>query len=136
MKKFVIPTLLVALIIGLSGCSTPPPATSDTQDSLRSKFQKMSAEILGDGGWAAVGFAESKSLDIAINKAKIDGRIKLADLLEARTNGVPKNLTDQIQSLAPKLEEHETTNGVFTAYALIGINPEILNQETKTLSTE
>ncbi len=96
----------------------------------------MSAEILGDGGWAAVGFAESKSLDIAINKAKIDGRIKLADLLEARTNGVPKNLTDQIQSLAPKLEEHETTNGVFTAYALIGINPEILNQETKTLSTE
>jgi len=132
MKKIALSTVLAALLIGLSGCSTPPEPLPAAPLSLCEKLQNTSADIIQSGGLSAVGIAESKSLDIALNKAKVDGRIKLADLLEAKT----RTRSETIQDLAPKQLEHETTNGIFTAYALMELDPKILNPEIKILSAE
>jgi len=136
MKKTIRPLLLSLLIIGLFGCSTDRQSTSQAPVSFFEEFQNTVAEIGDSGGLAAVGIGKSKSLALALNKAKTDGRIKLADRLETRTNRVPENLADLIQGLTPKMLEHETTNGIFTAYALMELNPQVLNQEIKTLSGE
>ncbi len=133
MKKIVLSTFLTALIIGLSGCSTPPEPSPITPQTMADVFFEMSSKIRSSGDLAVVGIGESKSLVLATNKAKIDGRIKLDDLLKTRTNGIPKNVADHIQDLAPKELKHETTNGVFTAYALMELDMKRLNQEIKPL---
>jgi len=129
MKKLVSFVALIACYIGLSGCSSTPEIQIETPTSLSEEFQQRSADIIESGGLAAVGTARSKSLDIAINKAQADGRIKLADRLETRMNGLPENLADQIQGLAAKELKHEITNDVVTAYALMELNPNVLSME-------
>ncbi len=129
MKKIASPIILTALITGLSGCATPPEPLPVTPVSFFEKLQNTAAEFIDSGGIAVVGIGESKSLELALNKAKIDGRIKLADRLEIRMDGLPENLADQIQRLAPKELKHETTNGVITAYALMELGPQILKAD-------
>ncbi len=134
MKKVLFFTVCCALIIGFSGCSSTPDLNAKALSPLFKDLQKRSAKTLDSGGLAVVGVAESKSLELAINKAKTDGRIKLADLLEAK--GLSENAADLVRTLAPKTLEHETTNDIFTAYALMELSPEILNPEIKPLSVE
>lgn len=145
MKKLVSFVALIACCIGLSGCSSTPEIQIEIPVSLAGKVHAMSAKILESGGLAAVGSAQSKSLNIALNKAQADGRIKLADLLELKTEvlqtdvaegTVPSIIANHIQDLAPKELQHETTNGVVIAYALMELDPNVLNQETETLSAE
>ncbi len=136
MKKFILSALFSALLIGLPGCSSTPEPPTQSIPPLLEEFQVLSAKILESGDLAAIGTAKSKSLDIALNKAKIDGRIKLADLFEAKIEALPEEVADLIQGLVPKRLEHETTNGVVTAYALMELGPKTLNQKNKTLSTE
>jgi len=110
----------------------------------------MAADIRKSGALAAVGSAESKSLEIAINQAKTDGRIRLADRLKIKVESIRNNFseetglsgkdpllgpfdtlaqtitTDHIQRLVAKELKYETTNNLVSAYALMELAPQVI----------
>jgi len=150
MKKTVSFCLLTALFVILSGCSSTLEIHADAPRPLFREFHRLSDEILQSGGLAVVGMAESKSLDLALNKAKTAGRIKLADLLEARIETIRNDFieetgldkkdpllepfenlaktitTDQIQGLVANELKYETIDDTVTAYSLMALSPEII----------
>jgi len=134
MKK----ALCFSILLALFGCASTPEITIEIPLSLAGEFQKMSAGILESGGLSAVGIGQSKSREIAVNKAKNDGRIKLADRLQLNVEALQKEIhketvqsiiANHIQGLAAKELDYETTNGIVTAYALMELGPDVLDKE-------
>jgi hypothetical protein len=120
-----------------------------TPSSLPEEMQKLSAKLVEAGGLAAVGTGESKSLELALNKAKVNGRKELAQLLEARLTvlekafseetGIPfdslflsgfnhaeKILTGQISGSIAQTLKYEATGHTFTAYAVMVLDPKAI----------
>lgn len=169
-KPLFFATLAVAAAL-LSGCTTTKPApvvtpvpevpaasapvTTEqipvpvTPSSLPEEMQKLSAELVEASGLAAVGTGESKSLELALNKAKVNGRKELAQLLEARLTvlenafseetGIPfdslflsgfnnakKALTGQISGSIAQTLKYEATGHTFTAYAIMVLDPKFI----------
>ena len=176
MKKTTLFATLVAAATLLSGCSTtkpisapapepasapgaaPEPALSvadqtpipEVQSSLPGEMQKLSAGIIEAGGLAVVGIGESKSLELALNKAKVNGRRELARTLTARFDvlekafseetGIPyealilsgfdsaeKTITEQqIAGSVAQMLKYENSGDTFTAYAIMVLDPKII----------
>ena len=157
MKKVLFFTLLSALMIGIAGCSSTPEAEkAKAQRPLFDDFQKMSTKILESGGIAVVGLGESKSLELALNKAKTRGRVELAQLLETKIEALQKDFVEetglandaqilaqfsstaqaitsqQIKGSVAKELKYEILKGTVTAYALMELDPKlIMNQLEK-----
>lgn len=157
MKKTLFLTLLSALTIGMVGCSSTPEAEkAKAQRPLFDDFQKMSTKTLEAGGLAVIGIGESKSLEIALNKAKTRGRVELAQMLETKIEALQKDFVEetglaedaqilaqfsstsqaitsqQIQGSAAKELKYEILEGTVTAYALMELDPKIvMNQLEK-----
>ncbi len=156
MKKslFYITGLIAAAL--LAGCSSTPESKAKAQRPLFNDFQEMSTEVLESGGLAVVGIGESKSLEIALNKAKTRGRVELAQMLETKIEALQKDFVEevglaenaqilaqfsstsqaitsqQIRGSAAKELKYEIINGTVTAYALMELNPKIvMNQLAK-----
>jgi hypothetical protein len=136
------------LLVGCVG-RTPPPAPAPDPvilPTLLSEMQRNAATVISAGGLAAVGTGESRSLELAFNRAKAAGRIELArqtaariHRLEeefARENGIPSDslllvgfnaaTEDLRQEIADQLAhalKYETSGELFTAYALITFEP-------------
>ncbi len=151
MKKLLFWIVCSALITGLAGCSSTPEAKkAEAQRPLFDDFQKMSTKILVSGGIAVVGIGESKSLEIALNKAKTRGRVELAQLLETKIEAIQKDFVEetglaedarilaqfestaqvitsqQIQGSVAKELKYEILEGTVTAYALMELNPKVV----------
>ena len=164
MKKHLLFAVLPVSIILLTGCSTTtPPAVSVpptvsasepaptpvTQPTLFGEMQKLSAGILEAGGLAAIGTGESKSLDLALNIAKKNGRIELARRLNARIetlakafsdeteipyeslllsgfNNTEKVLAGQIVGSVAQTLKYEPVGNAFTAYAMMVLDPKAI----------
>ncbi len=150
MKKTLFFAALTAGCIALSGCSSPPAPEPEVPLPLFEELQVLSSKIIESGGLAVVGIAESKSLEIAINKAKTNGRIGLADLLAVKIEtlrddfieetGLDKNdpllapfdeaaqsiTVEKIQGLVATRLNYETLDGTVTAYALMEIGPQLI----------
>ena len=151
MKQTIISSILALLLTGLSGCSTAPEPLPVMPQTLAEEFLSQSSKILASGGLAAIGIAESKSLEIALNMAKVNGRIELADLLAVNIESIrndfieetglakndplltpiaaaaPSITTDHIQGLVATRLNYETgDDGVVTAYALMEISPQLI----------
>jgi len=161
MKKGLFLTVSAAAIL-LTGCSTTkpepapvPPAAmtgpapaipAPVQPVLREEMQKLSADITAAGGLSAVGIAESKNLDLALNKAKVNGRIELARIMKLRIEmlaktfseetGIPyeslllsgfnnteKTLEGQIAGNLAQTLKYEQIGDAFTAYAVMVLDP-------------
>lgn len=152
---FLISIILTAGL--LAGCSTTPdtPAQQGIESAREQKplfddFQKESAKIIEKGGLAAVGIAQSKSLEIALSKAKMNARRELAQMLETKIESLQKSYTEetgmaadaeilaqfsstakaitsqQIRGSAAKELKYETSGSLVTACALMEINPKII----------
>jgi len=169
MKKTLFFTTLVAATALLSGCSTTKPAGAPAPEpapapaavteqmpapavlsSLPDEMQKLSSGMNEAGGLAVVGIGESKSLDLALNKAKVNGRRELAKMLATRFdalekafsaetkipfeslflsgfNSAGKSITDQqIAGRVAHTLKYETTGDTFTAYAVIVLDPKVI----------
>jgi len=151
MKKVLFFTLLSALTIGVVGCSsTPEVEKAKAQRPLFDDFQKMSTQILESGGIAVVGLGESKSLELALNKAKTRGRVELAQLLETKIEALQKDFVEetglaedaqilaqfsstskiitsqQIEGSVAQELKYEILEGTVTAYALMVLDPKII----------
>ncbi|MBL7016734.1 MAG: hypothetical protein ISR84_04165 [Kiritimatiellales bacterium] len=156
MKKslFAITCLITAIL--LSGCSSTSASKAKAQRPLFNDFQEMSTEILESGGIAVVGIGESKSLELALNKAKTRGRVELAQMLEVKIEALQKDFMEetglaenaqllaqfsstaqaitsqQIQGSAAKELKYEIINDTVTAYALMELDPKlVMNQLEK-----
>ena len=151
MKKTALSTAIIACLIGLSGCSSPPEPQPILPQTLAEEFLSHSSIILASGGLAVVGMAESKSLEIALNKAKVNGRLGLADLLAVKIETLRSNLiketgldpkdpllapfddavqllaADRIQNLpAAELKYETTDDDTVMAYALMELSPLVI----------
>ena len=167
MKKGLFFTVSATTAILLTGCSTtkpepslaPAPVVAATepvtaipapvQPVLLEEIQKLSAEIAAAGGLAAVGTTESKNLDLALNKAKVNGRIELARIVKDRIEvlakafsdetGIPyeslilsgfnnteKALAGQIASSLAQTLKYEQIGDSFTAYAVMALDPKAI----------
>jgi hypothetical protein len=163
MKIRLLFAVLTAAAALLAGCSsTPEPAQAVQpviQSALLAAMQKNSAGLLEAGGLAAIGTGESKSLDLALNYAKKNGRIALAKVLQARISVLEKAFTTEtgIPADAPILSgfnnavqaitgqqlagsvaqnlKYETDGDTFIAYAVMALDPQAiagqLAQETE-----
>ena len=156
MKKslFCIACLITAIL--LAGCSSTPESKAKAQRPLFNDFQEMSTEILESGGIAVVGVGESKSLELALNKAKTRGRVELAQMLETKIEALQKDFIEetglaenaqilaqfsstaqaitsqQIQGSVAKELKYEIINDTVTAYALMELDPKlVMNQLEK-----
>jgi len=169
MKKSLFFTTLVAATALLSGCTTTKPAcvpapaptpapvaaTEQTpapaaHSLLPGEMQKVSAGMSAAGGLAVVGIGESKSLELALNKAKVNGRRELARVLAARFdvlekafseetkipfeslflsgfNTAAKAITEQqIAGSVAQTLKYEATGETFTAYAVMALDPKVI----------
>jgi len=151
MRKLLFWAVCSTLVAGFSGCSSTPEAKkAEAQQPLFEDFQKMSTKILESGGIAVVGIGESKSLEIALNKAKTRGRVELAQLLETKIEAIQKDFVEetglaedakilaqfsstaqaitsqQIQGSVAKELKYEILEGTVTAYALMELNPKVV----------
>ena len=150
MKKLLTFALIAAVTVGMTGCKTPEEAKAKAQQPLFEKFQKMSTKTLENGGIAVVGLGESKSLELALQKAKMRGRVELAQLLETKIEAIQKDFIEevgradeaqilaqfettaktitsqQIQGSVAKELKYETIGDTITAYALMELDPKII----------
>ncbi len=156
MKKSLFLTILIATAVVLTGCATKPKPKPVAQQPMFEKMQKMSTKILQSGGMAVVGIGESKSLELALNKAKSRGRVELAQMLEIKVEALQKDFMEetglpeesevlaqfsstakiitsqQIQGSVAQELKYETIGDTVTAYALMVLDPKIIaNQLAK-----
>ncbi|MBC8206002.1 MAG: hypothetical protein ISR85_00045 [Kiritimatiellales bacterium] len=156
MKKslFCITCLITAIL--LAGCSSTPASKAKAQRPLFNDFQEMSTEVLESGGLAVVGIGESKSLELALNKAKTRGRVELAQMLKTKIEALLKDFVEEtglaetaqilaqfsstaqaitsqeIQGSVAKELKYEIINDTVTAYALMELDPKlVMNQLEK-----
>lgn len=139
---------LVAALAVLTGCASKKP---NVVSGVFGKMQSEASKISENGGLAAVGMGESRSMPLAIEKGKTDARNELAaiintkvDLLRKRfVEGVgegkseeinalfssaAKQLTSaEIQGTVPKdIQTDALEGGITRAYVLMVQNPKIL----------
>ncbi len=171
MKKSLLYSVLTAAATLLSGCSTSTPATAippvaapetapvtpaeqapvpEVQSILLAEMQQTANAMNEAGGLATVGSAESKSLELALNRAKVNGRRELNRMMTARfetlekafseETGIPsdslflsgfnsavKVITEQqIAGSVAQTLKYETAGDTFTAYALMVLDPKVI----------
>ena len=156
MKKVLFFTAHLILASLFIGCSSPSESKAKAQRPLFNDFQEISTKVLEAGGIAVVGIGESKSLEIALNKAKTRGRVELAQMLEIKIESLQKDFVEevglaeeaqilaqfsstaqaitsqQIQGSVAKELKYEILEGTVTAYALMELDPKlIMNQLEK-----
>lgn len=172
MKKALFFVVSVAAALLMAGCSTPVPAVPTAAvpapepvavpasepvvqpaqpmpPALLTEMQQLSAGITGAGALAALGTAESKNLELALNMAKKNGRIELSKLVNSRIealakafseetkipydslllsgfNNTGKILAGQIAGSIAQTLKYETTGDTTTAYALMVLDPQAI----------
>lgn len=158
MKKGLFLSIVFVSAALLTSCATNTPApvpgsspasTLPTQSALSSEMKDLSAEIQTAGGLAALGIHESRSLELALNMAKKNGRIELARTLNTRVealakafseeSGIPydslllsgfnhsvKIIKQQIVGSVAQALRYEMSGETFTAYALMGLDPKVI----------
>ncbi len=167
MNKGLLLTIASVFLVGCSTTDTTPPPSSApavavqapeqpgpseqpaTQPMLLEETQKIAAGTVEAGGLAVVGISKSKSLELALDKAKINGRIELARMLDARfealekafsaETGIPydslllsgfnasaKIIKQQIAGSVAQTLKYETVGEISTAYAVMALDPKII----------
>ncbi|MBM4152720.1 MAG: hypothetical protein FJ220_04255 [Kiritimatiellaceae bacterium] len=161
---------LLSLTSLLTGCFSPPPAEpvptpvdpepvvvqpEPAPIQVLGEMQQLAATMTDAGGLAAIGVSQSKSLDLAMNMAKKNGRIELARILHARIEAVTKafaaeagipydslllsgfNAAEQtlvqqyiVGSLA-QVMKYEAIGDSYAAYALVELHPQLILDQLK-----
>jgi len=131
----------------------------DSDKSMFDFMQEEVAKISEDGGMAAVGIGESRSVPSAIARAKVEARKNLAQSVKVKINNLEKAFFEEIgepsgsemnelfssatkqitsqtlQGTVPAMQKYETDDGVTTAYILMVLNPDIVDASLKNSSS-
>jgi hypothetical protein len=158
MKRIALSVLTLAVCIGFTGCNSPPDADSD--DSMFDYMQEEAAKISEKGGMAAVGISDARNTQIALTAAKADARKNLAQQVQVKIENLEKAFIEEIgeassseinelfssatksvtaQTLhgsVPALQKYEIEDGVTTAYILMMLKPDIVDESLKNSSAK
>ena len=158
MKRTAFTLLALTVCIGFSGCKTKPKMDSDK--TMFDYMQEKSSKISEKGGMAAVGLGESRNTQTAIAKAKLEARKNLAQLVTVKLENLEKSFVEEVgeakgsemnevfssatkqitsQTLngtVPKIQKYETNDGITTAYVLMVLNPDIVDESLKNNSAK
>jgi hypothetical protein len=158
MKRIALAILSLAVCIGFSGCKSPPKMESD--DSMFDYMQEEVAKIAEKGGMAAVGIGESRTTQLAITRAKVEARKNLGQLVQVKIENLEKAFVEEVgevsgseinqlfssatkqitsqtlQGTVPTLQKYETDDGVTTAYILMVLNPDIIDESLRNNSAK
>ncbi len=153
MKRTILGLFSLAVCIGFTGCKSTPPVDSD--ETMFDVLQAKVGEIGDKGGMAAVGMGESRKPDVALAKAKLDARKNLAQLVQVKIENLEKAFVEEVgdaessemnelfssatkqitsqtlQGTRPKIQKYDTKAGVTTAYVLMVLNPDIIDESLK-----
>jgi hypothetical protein len=148
---------MVAALAVIVGCS------SDNAVSEKNEFgpmQEKVAKISANGGLAAVGVGESRSISAALDKAKTRARTEMGFVIETKLSALRKDFSEEvgegkgseINTLFSTVAKHltdnvlrgtvatdvkyETKDGVTTAYALVEQNPKIFAQAMENVGPD
>lgn len=148
MKRFAAGIMALAVCIGFTGCNSPPDADSDK--TMFDFMQEEVAKISDDGGMASVGIGQSSSQQLSVTKAKVEARKNLAQLVQVKIENLEKAFVEEIgeagssemnelftsatkqitsqtlQGTMPKMQKFEEDDGVYTAYVLMVLDPDVI----------
>ena len=118
-------------------------------------MQKEVSKIMENGGLAAVGIADSSNTQLAITKAKVEARKNLAQAVQVKIENLEKAFIEEVgeargsemnelfssatkqitsqtlQGTVPQEQKYSVDDGVTTAYILMVLNPELIDESLK-----
>jgi len=148
MKQITMALLTMGLCVGFFGCSSPPK--TDSEGSMFDYMQKEVKKHTDKGQMAALGIADSQNVQVAIAKAKLDARTKLAQMVSLKINNLEKQFIEEVgeakgsemnqlfssatkqvtsqklQGSVPKMQKYDQKDGITTAYVLMVLDPKIV----------
>ncbi|MCK4563243.1 MAG: hypothetical protein KAU94_01055 [Verrucomicrobia bacterium] len=153
MRRIAFTLLALTVCIGFSGCKSAPKMDSDK--SMFDYMQEEVSKISDKGGMAAVGISDSRNIQLAIARAKVEARKNLAQLVQVKIENLEKAFIEEVgeasgsemnelfssatkqitsqtlQGTVPKMQKYETDDGVTTAYILMVLDPGIVDASLK-----
>ncbi len=141
---------LVAAVIAvgfMSGCAQTKVASEKTPFEI---IQEKANAITSAGGLAAVGIGSSRTVHLALDKAKTRGRTELAHIMETKVDSLKKDFSEEIGSAdgaevnelfsaaskhvahqilrgsVPKDLKYDTKDNMTTAWALMVVDPKVI----------
>jgi len=147
--KRVLGCLVVAVIaVGfMSGCAKTKVASEKSPFEI---IQEKANAITSAGGLAAVGIGSSRTVHLALDKAKTRGRTELAHIMETKVDSLKKDFSEEIGSAdgselnelfsaaskhvahqilrgsVPKDLKYDTKDNMTTAWALMVVDPKVI----------
>ena len=147
MKHVMLVALTALVMATLVGCSTDKVTSDKTPFEI---MQEKANAITDAGGLAAVGIGTSRTISLAMDKAKTRGRTELAHILETKVDSLKKDFTEEIgegesaeynalfsaasksvahqilRGTVPKDLKYETAGNTTTAWALMVQDPKVI----------
>jgi hypothetical protein len=148
MKRVVGCVLTAVVLVGfMSGCKTKKVVSEKTPFDI---IQEKANAITAAGGLAAVGIGTSRTVHMALDKAKTRGRTELAHIMETKVDSLKKDFSEEIgagkesevnelfsavskhiahqllHGSVPKDLKYDTKDGMTTAWALMVIDPKVV----------
>ena len=141
---------LVATVIAvglMSGCAKTKVASEKTPFEI---IQEKANAITSAGGLAAVGIGSSRTVHLALDRAKTRGRTELAHIMETKVDSLKKDFSEEIGSAGgselnelfssaskqvahqmlkgcvPKDVKYDVTGSSYTGYALMVVDPKVI----------
>jgi hypothetical protein len=141
---------LVAAVVAvgfMSGCAKTKVASEKTPFEV---IQEKANAITSAGGLAAVGIGSSRTVHLALDKAKTRGRTELAHIMETKVDSLKKDFSEEIGSAdgselnelfsaaskhvahqilrgsVPKDLKYDTKDNMTTAWALMVVDPKVI----------
>lgn len=147
MRKVGLVVLSVLVVCSLVGCKS---AKVQSQKGPFEIMQEKANAITDAGGLAAVGIGSSRTVSLALDKAKTRGRTEVAMILESKVDALKKDFTEEIgegeaaeynalfsaasktvahqilRGSVPKDLKYDTQGSLTTAWALMVVDPKVV----------
>lgn len=147
MKRVVCLVASVVAVGLMSGCAKTKVASEKTPFEI---IQEKANAITAAGGMAAVGIGSSRTVHLALDKAKTRGRTELAHMMETKVDSLKKDFSEEIgatddselnelfsaaskhvahqvlRGSIPKDLKYDTEDNMTTAWALMVVDPKVI----------
>jgi hypothetical protein len=148
MKRIAGVAVCAVAVALVAGCATKTKVASEKTPF--EVIQEKANAITAAGGLAAVGVGSSKTVHLALDKAKTRGRTELANIMESKVESLKKDFSEEVgtsdgaelnelfssasktiaaqvlRGSVPKDLKYDTQSGMTTAWALMVVDPSVI----------